>query len=115
MDRFKNILVAASPGHLEPMTLRAAVNLADTNNSRLTVLDVMPPVHRLRKKVAVEGLMVDVEAALLRDREERLRHTSQAKHRRRRESRRAVSGGDSPRAGSRQRPGNGRRTRSARG
>jgi len=42
MDRFKNTLVAASPGHLEPMTLRAAVKLADTNEPLLIVLDVVP-------------------------------------------------------------------------
>jgi len=77
MDRFKNILVAASPGHLEPMTLRAAVKVADTNEAHLTVLDVVPPVPRLRKEIEVEGRVVDVEEALLRDREERLRHLAE--------------------------------------
>ena len=38
---FKNILVAASPGHLDPKVLRTAVKLAETNNARLTVLDVI--------------------------------------------------------------------------
>ena len=74
MDRFKKILVAASPGHLEPLTLRAAVNLADTNDAHLTVLDVVAPLPRWRKKMNVEGRTIDVEAALLRDREQRLRH-----------------------------------------
>ena len=77
MDRFKSILVAASPGHLEPMTFRAAVKLAEVNDAHLTVLAVMPPVPRLRKKVVVEGRMVDVEAALQRDREEGLRHLAE--------------------------------------
>ena len=74
-DRFKNILVAASPGHLEPLTLRAAVKLADTNEAHLTVLDVVP-VPRLRGKVEVEGRVVEGEA-LLRDREERLWHLAE--------------------------------------
>lgn len=76
MDRFKNILVAASPGRLEPMMLRAAVRLANTNEAHLTVLDVVP-VPRLRRKVKVEGRVVDVEEDLLRDREERLRHLAE--------------------------------------
>lgn len=73
MDRFKNILVAASPGRLEPMTLRAAVRLANTNEAHLTVLDVVP-VPWLRRTVEVEGRVVDVEEELLRGREERLWH-----------------------------------------
>ena len=55
-DRFKNTLVAASPGHLEPMTLRAAGKLADTNEPHLTVLDVVPAVPRLRAAADVERL-----------------------------------------------------------
>lgn len=74
MDRFKKILVAASPGHLEPLTLRTAVNLADANEAHLTVLDVVAPVPLRRKKMNVEGRIIDVEAALLHDREQRLRH-----------------------------------------
>jgi len=74
MDRFKSILVAASPGHLQPSTLRAAVKLADANNAHLTVLDVLVPLPGWRKKTNVEGRVVDVETALLRDREGRIRH-----------------------------------------
>ncbi len=74
MDRFKSILVAASPGHLEPLTLRAAVKLADANNADLTVLEVVAPMPRWHRHVEVEGRTIDVEAALLRDREEQLRH-----------------------------------------
>jgi len=73
MDRFKNILVAASPGHLESMTLRAAVRLAETNDAHLTVLDVIAPLPAWHKRMTLEGQVIDVEAALLRDREERLR------------------------------------------
>ncbi len=74
MDRFKNILVAVSPGHLEPQTLRTAVKLADTNGANLTLLEVVPPMPRWHRRVQVEGQIVDVEAALLNDREETLRH-----------------------------------------
>ena len=80
MDRFKSILVAASPGHLEPMTLRAAARLATTNNAQLTVLDVVPPLPRFRKSIEVEGRVIDVEAALLRDRTERLRQMAAEVH-----------------------------------
>ncbi len=73
MDRFKSILVAASPGHLEPMTLRAAVKLAETNAAHLTMLDVVAPAARMLKHIEVEGRVVDIQAALLRDREDRLR------------------------------------------
>ncbi|MEA3501169.1 MAG: universal stress protein [Actinomycetota bacterium] len=74
MDRFKNILVATSPGHLDPLTLRAAVDLADANDARLTVIDVVAPLPAWRKKMNVEGRVIDIEAAILHDREERLRH-----------------------------------------
>ena len=80
MDRFKNILVTASPGHLEPMTLRAAAELATTNNSHLTILDVIPPLPRFRKTVEVEGRVIDVEEALLQDRTERLRQMAAEVH-----------------------------------
>ncbi|MCL1692753.1 MAG: universal stress protein [Actinomycetia bacterium] len=73
MDRFKNILVATAPGHLDPLTLRAAVELADANNARLTVMDVVAPLPAWRKKMNVEGRVIDIEAELLHDREEQLR------------------------------------------
>lgn len=72
MDRFKNILVAASPGHLGPGTLRAAVGLSDDNDAQLTLIDVVPAVPRWRRTIDVEGQVVDVEAILLHDREQRL-------------------------------------------
>ncbi len=73
MDRFKSILVATSPGRLDPLTLRAAVELANTNNARLTVMDVVAPLPAWRKTMSVEGRVVDIEAAMLQDREEQLR------------------------------------------
>ena len=73
MDRFKSILIAASPGQLDPQTLRSAVKLAEANDARLTLIDVVAPLPKWRKTVNVEGRVIDVEAALLKDREERLR------------------------------------------
>ncbi len=72
MDRFKSILVAASPGYLEPMTLRAAVDLAEANDARLTVMDVVAPLPSWRKKMNVDGKVIDIESGMLRDRKERL-------------------------------------------
>jgi nucleotide-binding universal stress UspA family protein len=72
VDRFKNILVAASPGRLEPLTLRAAVELADANGARLTVSDVVMPLPGWRRTVNVEGRVIDIEAAMVSEREERL-------------------------------------------
>lgn len=74
MERFKSILVAASPGHLDPLTLRAAVELADDNDASLTVTDVVVPLPGWRRTINVEGRVIDVEAAMVKDREERLRH-----------------------------------------
>jgi len=74
MDRFKSILVATSPGRLDPMTMRAALDLADANSAHLTVLDVVAPLPVWRKTMNVEGRVIDIEAELLHDREERLRH-----------------------------------------
>ena len=73
MERFKSILIAASPGQLDPQTLRSAVKLAEANDARLTLIDVVSPLPKWRKTVNVEGRVIDVEAALLKDREERLR------------------------------------------
>ena len=73
MDRFKRILVAAPPGHLEPETLRASVRFADANNAHLMVLNVLDPLPRWRRRVKVEGRMVDLHELVLRDRSERFR------------------------------------------
>jgi len=77
MDRFKKILVAASPGQLEPFILGAAVKLAQDNGAHLTVLDIVSPLPRSRKTMQVDGRDVDIEALLRRDREERLRRLVQ--------------------------------------
>lgn len=72
MDRFKSILVAASPGHLDSLTLRAAVELAESNEARLTVLDVVVPLPSWRRRMNVEGHIIDIEGGMLLDRQERL-------------------------------------------
>ena len=78
MDRLNSILVAASPGCLEVSTLRSAVELADGSGARLMVLDVVPPVPRLRRRIEVEGRVIDIEDALVSDREVRLQHMVEA-------------------------------------
>ncbi len=72
MERFKRILVAASPGHLESTTLQTAIRLAESNEAHLTILDVVGPLSEWHKRIAVEDQIIDVEAALLRDRREQL-------------------------------------------
>jgi nucleotide-binding universal stress UspA family protein len=72
MDRFKSILVAASPGYLEPLTLRAAAELANDNDAQLTVLDVVAPLPGWRKTMNVDGRVIDIEAAIIQDRQARL-------------------------------------------
>lgn len=73
VHRFKDILLAASPGHLQPRTLRTAIKLAEDNGARLTVLDVLAPLPRSRKAINLGDRVIDLEALLLRDREERLK------------------------------------------
>ena len=52
-----------------------AVKLAEANDARLTVLDVVSPVRRWGKTMQVGGRAVDIEALLLRDRNEQLRRS----------------------------------------
>lgn len=68
MERFKNILVAASPGHLEMPVLKKAVRVAASNGAKLTVLDVVEAIPPRRRTVTVEGSTVDLQALLLDDR-----------------------------------------------
>jgi len=74
VDRFKSILVSASPGHLQAETLRSAIRLAHTNHARLTVLDVAPPVPLMYRALHSQGRVVDVQSQLIRHRQESLRH-----------------------------------------
>lgn len=73
MDRFKNILVAASPGHLDARTVRAALRLAGTNRARVTLVDVVAPLPRLHRAVLGPGRVAEVEAGLKVYRRESLR------------------------------------------
>ncbi|MEX0797576.1 MAG: universal stress protein [Acidimicrobiia bacterium] len=68
MERFKNILVAASPGHLEMPVLKKAARVAASNGAKLTVLDVVEAIPPRRRTVRVEGSTVDLQALLLDDR-----------------------------------------------
>lgn len=54
-----------------------AVKLAEANKARLTVLDVVSQVPRWGKTIEVGGRAVDIEALLLRDRNEQLRRLFQ--------------------------------------
>lgn len=72
MDKFKNILVAASPGHLEIPVLKKAAGMAAANGAKLTVLDVVEPIPARRRTVTVDGSSVDLETLLLDDRRQQL-------------------------------------------
>lgn len=73
MDRFKNVLVAVSPGHLDAPAMRSAIAFAVGNQAHLTVVDVIEPLPAWRRSVSVEGLMVDLQDLILGDRTQRLR------------------------------------------
>lgn len=71
--RFANILVTGSPGHLEPAVLRAAVRVADANDARLTVVDVVETVPRLHRRAGSRRRTHGRGAAVQRHQSERLR------------------------------------------
>jgi nucleotide-binding universal stress UspA family protein len=73
MDRFKNILVAASPGRIDAPALRSAIALAEVNQAKLTVIDVVAPLPPWRRKANIEGRVVDIEAALSDERRHQIR------------------------------------------
>lgn len=77
MDRFKRILVAASPGQLHPMTVHTAIALAQRNDAHLTLLDVVPPTPRLRNVLQAGDRAVDVQAVLMQHRHEMLRRLAE--------------------------------------
>lgn len=77
MDRFRNILVAASPGHLDPVVLRRAVELAETNHAALTLLDVVEPIARRRRFTRGRRCAVDVHGHRVTQRTEQLRELAE--------------------------------------
>jgi universal stress protein E len=75
MDKFEHVLVAACPGFLEVPVLKKAARLANANDAKLTVLDVVEPVPRRRRIVNTEGRTFDIEAMLIDDRRRQLTET----------------------------------------
>ena len=73
MDRFKNILVAASPGHLDAKAMRGAIAFAVSNHAHLTVMDVVERLPAWRRSVSVEGRTIDLQDLMYRDRTKQLR------------------------------------------
>jgi nucleotide-binding universal stress UspA family protein len=74
MDRFKDILVAAAPGHIDTAVLHDTIRFANRNGARLTLLDVVDPLPPWRRSVLVEGRVIEVQELLLKDRHDRFRH-----------------------------------------
>lgn len=68
MDRFKNILVAASPGSLDSLAVRRIGALADANRASVTLMDVVEPLAPWRRNVNVEGEIIDIEQMLVDER-----------------------------------------------
>ncbi|NNF64138.1 MAG: universal stress protein [Acidimicrobiia bacterium] len=71
MDTFRHALVAASVGHTDLATLKAAVELAG-GQSEVTLLDVFEPLPPWRRTVNVEGRVIDVEGLMLEERQAKL-------------------------------------------
>ncbi|CAN5820204.1 universal stress protein [soil metagenome] len=78
MTKFKHILVAACPGFLEVPVLERAARLAEANDAKLSVLDVVDPIPRRRRLVNVEGRTFDLQAMLIDDRRRYLGETVDA-------------------------------------
>lgn len=74
MDRFKNVLVAAAPGHVDTALLHDAIRFARRTGADLTVLDVIDQLPPWRRSVNVEGRIIEVQELLLKDRRDRFRH-----------------------------------------
>lgn len=73
MGRFKNILVAASPGHLGTKAMRSAIAFAVGNQAHLTVVDVVERLPAWRRSVGVEGRTIDLQDLMCRDQTKQLR------------------------------------------
>ena len=64
MVGFKNVLVAMSPGGLDPACLEQIGKMAAAEHATVTMLDVVEPLPTWRRVVNVEGRMVDVGSML---------------------------------------------------
>lgn len=78
MDRFKNILVAASPGSLDSTVIRRIAGFIDANRARVTLMDVVEPMPPWRRQVNVDGRTVDLEQLLVHERTAALRRHAEA-------------------------------------
>ena len=73
MDRFKNVLVAITPGRIDPVALRSIGRFAETNQARLTLIDVVEALPGWRRSVNVEGRVIDVQDAIVDERRDQIR------------------------------------------
>ena len=65
MTRFRNILVASTPGQLSASIMRQVVDLADRHDAQLSVLGFVEPLRPWQREINVEGTLVDVERLLI--------------------------------------------------
>lgn len=54
--------------------MRAAIRLADRNQARMTVVDVVPPMPRLYRALLGQARVADAESGLVQHRQDSLRH-----------------------------------------
>jgi nucleotide-binding universal stress UspA family protein len=78
VDRFKSILVAASPGSLDTAAVRRIAALVDANDARVTLMDVIEPIPLWRRRLNVEDRTVDIEQMLVAERTAALRRHAEA-------------------------------------
>ncbi len=72
MQRFKNVLVMASPGVNLTQLMRSAEQLAATNQARLTVFDVVPRLRPRRTGIVAGYRPEDLQQLVERDRRSEL-------------------------------------------
>lgn len=65
MQRFKNILCVATPGSIDRVALERAVALADNNQARLTVVEVIDEIPRNTKLIAHAQSLEELQAKII--------------------------------------------------
>lgn len=68
MERFKNLLVAMTPGHFDASALRSVGTLLKDNGAKVTLMDVLEPLPAWRRVVTLGGRTLDVEDLMARER-----------------------------------------------